>query len=306
MSFMNPRRLTPSMSLLLAFDAAARHLNFTRAATELSLTQSAVSRHVLALEELLEVPLFKREGRNIVLTDIGRMYHTEVSAGLQRVRNASLQAISYRAGVGSFHLAALPTFTAKWLLPRLNKFYSRHPGTVVHLHSRIGRFDVELAGVDAVIGVGDGTWPGMVAHHICNEVVVPVIGPELAAQFPCEKPKDLTKHLLLQVAARPDNWRRWFEANELPQTSMRLGPTFELTSHLTQAVASGIGVGLIPDFLVAEELRSGVIEIATPQSMDTGAGYYLWIPEAKMRLPPIEAFVKWLQSERELELRQPT
>src|SRR5690606_10661370 len=96
----NPRRLTPSMPLLLAFEASARHLSFTRAAQELSLTQSAVSRHVKALEDLLEVPLFRREGRTIALTDIGKMYQGELKAALQRIRNASLQAIAYRKGGG--------------------------------------------------------------------------------------------------------------------------------------------------------------------------------------------------------------
>jgi DNA-binding transcriptional LysR family regulator len=295
---MNPRRLTPSMSLLLAFDAAARHLSFTRAAAELSLTQSAVSRHVQALEELLEVPLFRREGRNIVLTDIGKMYQAELGPALQRIRNASLQAIAYRAGGGSFHLAVLPTFAAKWLMPRLNGFYARHPGTLVHVHSRIGRFDLELAGMDAVIAVGDGTWPGLVPHHLHNEIVVPVISPSLARQHPLHEPADVAQHLLLQVAARPDTWQRWFIAQGLPLQHMRLGPQFELTSHLIQAVASGIGVGLVPEFLVAEELRSGVLQLAVDRPMDTGAGYYLFVPPDKLSRPPIAAFVHWLLQER--------
>lgn len=299
MSFMNPRRLTPSMSLLLAFDAAARHLNYTRAANELSLTQSAVSRHVQALENLLEVPLFRRDGRNIVLTDIGRMYQGEVSAALQRLRNASLQAIAYRAGGGSFHLAALPTFAAKWLMPRLSRFYAQNPGTMVHVHSRIGRFDVDLAGMDAVIGVGDGTWPGMQAHHIRDETVLPVSSPATAKRtHRTNTAEDVMDHLLLQVAARPDTWRRWFEEHGLPLTSMKLGPQFELTSHLGQAVASGLGIGLLPTFLVEDELRSGVLVPFVDLPFNTGASYYLWVAPDKLRLPPIAAFVRWLMEER--------
>lgn len=296
---MNPRRLTPSMSLLVAFDAAARHLSFTRAAVELSLTQSAVSRQVQSLEELLKVPLFRRVGRSIELTDIGRMYQGELGAALQRIRNASLQAIAYRAGGGSFHLAALPTFAAKWLMPRLNGFYAQHPGTLVHVHSRIGRFDLELAQIDAVIGVGEGepdsVWPGLVAHHLIDETVLPVISPELADQHRLRKPADIAQHLLLQVAARPDVWHRWFIANGLPVHAMRLGPQFELTSHLIQAVASGIGVGLVPGFLVKEELQSGVLQSAFDLPLETGAAYYLFVPPDKLKLPPIAAFARWLQ-----------
>lgn len=286
------------MSLLVAFDAAARHLSFTRAAVELSLTQSAVSRQVQSLEDLLEVPLFRREGRHIVLTDTGKMYQSELGTALQRIRNASLQAIAYRSGGGSFHLAALPTFAAKWLMPRLNGFYARHPGTLVHVHSRIGRFDLELAAIDAVIGVGEGppeeVWPGLVAHHLLDETVLPVISPALARSHPLREPTDLTKHLLLQVAARADVWHRWFAAQGLPLQTMRLGPQFELTSHLIQAVASGIGVGLVPSFLVEEELRAGVLQPAFDRPFDTGASYYLFVAANKLKLPPIAAFARWL------------
>lgn len=295
---MNPRRLTPSMSLLLAFDASARHLNFTRAGAELSLTQSAVSRHVQALEGLLDVPLFRRQGRSIVLTDIGRMYQGEVAAALQRLRNASLQAIAYRAGGGSFHLAALPTFAAKWLMPRLSRFYAQHPGTMVHVHSRIGRFDLELAGIDAVIGVGEEKWPGLEAHHIRDEMVLPVASPSVVNQGRARSATDVAEHLLLQVAARPNNWRRWFEAQGLPLSSMKLGPQFELTSHLAQAVGSGLGIGLLPTFLVEDELRSGVLVPFVDLPLNTGASYYLWVSPEKLQLPPIAAFARWLMEER--------
>ena len=291
---MNPRRLTPSMSLLVAFDAAARHLSFTRAAVELSLTQSAVSRQVQALEELLEVALFRREGRHIALTGVGKMYQSELGTALQRIRNASLQAVAWRSGGGSFHLAVLPTFAARWLMPRLSGFYAQHPGTLVHVRSRIGQFDLGLANIDAVIGVGDGRWPGLLSDHLLDERVVPVISPALARKQPLREPADLKHHLLLQVAARVDVWHRWFAVQGLPAQSMRLGPQFELTSHLIQAVASGIGVGLVPDFLVEEELRSGVLEQAFDLPLTTGAAYWLFIPPDNMDRPPIAAFRQWL------------
>lgn len=282
------------MSLLIAFDAAARHLSFTRAAAELSLTQSAVSRQVQALEELLEVALFRREGRRIVLTDTGAMYQREISSALQRISSASLQAIAFRNGGGSLHLASLPAFAAKWLMPRMNAFYASHPGILVHVHSRMKQFDLELAGIDAVIGVGDGIWPGLVAHHLLDEVVVPVISPALRKAHPMKSPADIAQHLLLLVAARPYVWKDWFVAQGVPVHQMRLGPQFELTSHLIQAVASGIGVGLLPSFLVEDELRNGVLELAFDLPMRTKAGYYLFIPPEKLRLPPVAAFKDWL------------
>ncbi|QVQ28459.1 LysR substrate-binding domain-containing protein [Achromobacter deleyi] len=294
---MNPRRLTPSMSLLLAFEASARHLSFTRAATELALTQSAVSRQVQALEDLLEVPLFRREKRRILLTEAGMGYQKELAAALHRIRSASLQAISHRTGRGAFHLAALPTFTAKWLMPRLNRFYARHPGILVHLHSRVTRFDLDLAGIDAVIAVGDGDWPGLVPHRLMDEYVIPVISPELAASHPTRKPADLAQHMLLQVAARPAVWQRWFEAHGLPVRTMRWGAQFELTTHLIQAVASGIGIGLLPTFLVEDELRQGVLVPAIDEEFSTGAGYFFLAPPDKLATPAVAAFRDWLLEE---------
>lgn len=291
---MNPRRLTPSMSSLIAFEAAARHLSFTRAAAELSLTQSAVSRQVQALENLLDVQLFRRENRRIALTDAGKIYQRELSSILQRIRNASLQVITSRSGGGSLHLAALPTFAAKWLLPRLHDFYARHPGILIHIHSRIGQFDLDLAGIDAVIGVGDGIWPGMQAHHLMDETLIPVISPALLESHSLTTPADLTRYPLLHVAARPYVWQRWFKKYGLPPESMKPGPRFELTSHLIQAVSSGMGIGLLPDFLVDDELKNNRLQIAFELPLKSEAAYYLFIPADRQTLMPIEIFKNWL------------
>lgn len=291
---MNPRRLTPSMSLLMAFDASARHLSFTRAAKELSVSQSVISRQVQSLEETLGVALFGRQGRQVTLTDIGKAYHGEVGLALQRIRHASLQAISYRVGGGSFHLGVLPTFAAKWLMPRLGAFYADYPTTLVHVHSRIGRFDLASAGIDAVIGVGDASWPGMRAYHLMDETVLPVVSPSLLGGL--RSPSDLGEHLLLQVASRSDLWERWFNRQGVESGNMKAGPQFELTSHLIQAVAAGIGVGLLPNFLVEEELRGGILSRAFDLPLDTGYGYYLYVPEEKTELPPISAFTQWLKA----------
>lgn len=291
---MNPRKLTPSMSLLLAFDASARHLSFTRAAQDLYLTQSAVSRQVQALETLLGVPLFVREQRKIALTGAGAAYHREVAVALQRIRSGSLQAIASRSGSGSLHLAALPTFASKWLLPRLNDFYRRHPGILVHVHSRIGQFDLDQAGMDAAIGVGDGSWPGLVSHRLMDEVLLPVISPALRREHELQSPADLAAHLLLVVATRSSAWYRWFEQQGLPTHQLHMGPQFELTSHLIQAVASGMGVGLLPHFLVQDELDNGTLEVAFDVPLASGYTYYLFVRPEQLLLPSVATFSDWL------------
>ena len=171
---MNLRRLTPSMSLLLAFESAARHQSYTRAAAELSLTQSAVSRQVQALEAFLGITLFQREGRNVVLTDVGRLYADTLSDALASIRNATLQAIDYGSGGGTLRLALLPTFGSKWLLPRLHEFYAANPGVQVHIHSRI-HADFSDGQLDAAICVGDGAWPELTAHPLLDESMLSLI-----------------------------------------------------------------------------------------------------------------------------------
>ncbi len=291
---MNPRKLSPSISLLLAFDASARHLSFTRAAQDLSLTQSAVSRQVQALEDLLEVALFVREQRKISLTAAGAIYQREIAGALQRIRNASLQVISSRSGGGALHLAVLPTFASKWLMPRLNDFYNKHPGINIHIHSRIGQFDLDQGGIDAAIGVGDGSWPGLIGYELMKESLLPVISNQLGETLPLEKLSDLSQHLLLHVAARSDAWQRWFIEQGLDLSKMKSGPQFELTSHLIQAVASGIGIGLLPDFLVKDEIESGSLKLAFEKPLVSGMAYYLFVRPERTMLPVVATFSEWL------------
>ncbi len=166
------------MSLLLAFEAAARHENYTRAAAELSLTQSAVSRQVQALEQQLGLTLFRREGRQVQLTDVGRLYQRELSEALGRIRSATLQALAYQTGVGTLRLATLPTFGSKWLLPRLHAFYSAHPGMLVHIHSRIEAINFDTSEIDAAIGVASHDLPGLICHRLHAEELVVILPPE--------------------------------------------------------------------------------------------------------------------------------
>ena len=295
---MNPRRLTPSMSLLLAFEAAGRHNSFTKAAAELALTQSAVSRQVQALEALLEVVLFKREGRQIELTAAGALYQHELAGALARIRGATLQTISHRAEADTLHLAALPTFASKWLIPRMGDFYTRHPGSLVHIHSRIVRGDLSEGAQDmsAIICAGSGQWPGYVAHRLLSEKLVVVASPKAMPGYAHMSVHEAAKKLLLGVVSRPHAWADWFAdigLQGLP--TMRLGPSFEHTGHLIQAVIAGIGLGLVPRILVQEEIAQGEL-VTLFEPMESGRGYYLAYPAHNQHLPSLKAFREWLLS----------
>ncbi|MGY4495533.1 LysR substrate-binding domain-containing protein [Pseudomonas sp. TE3610] len=290
---MNYRNLTPSMSVLLAFEAAARHESYTRAAEELALTQSAVTRQVQALEQQLGVALFRREGRAVKLTDVGRLYHREISEALGRVRSATLHAMAHQAGAGSLRLATLPTFGSKWLLPRLHDFYRQHPDILVHINSRIEHVDFATSGIDAAIVVATGDQPGLVCHRLYAEELMVVLSPTLAATRTEWTPAAISQQVLLSVVNNPNAWGEWFSHHGQAHQSMRLGPSFELTSHLIQAVRADIGIGLVPRVLITDELASG--ELVSPVLPYASArGYYLVYPPRNGALPALQAFREWL------------
>lgn len=294
---MNPRRLTPSMSLLVAFEAAARHCSFTKAADELALTQSAVSRQVQALESQLEISLFKREGRKIELTAAGALYQHELTAALGRIRSATLQTIAFKEDDGPLNLAVLPTFGSKWLLPKMHEFYARHPRNLVHIHSRIIHADnpSSVGDMQAIICAGKGDWPGYVSHLLLREKLIVIASPKALADTPELSLEDITHHLLLNVVSRPNGWSDWFDCNNLDHQKMRTGPSFELTAHLIQAVAAGIGIGLVPDILVQDEIESGaVVKLFGP--MESGRNYYLTCAARYQHFPAFKTFSAWLLS----------
>ncbi|HEY4805019.1 MAG TPA: LysR substrate-binding domain-containing protein [Paraburkholderia sp.] len=303
---MNYRKLTPSMSLLLAFEASARHESFTRAAEELSLTQSAVSRQVQALEAMLDLTLFTREGKRIVPTDIGRAYMAEIAHALTLIRSATLQALTSNAPKTQLRVATLPTFGAKWLLPRLHRFYQAHPDLQIDLDSRIEAADFSTQALDAAIVVGDGRWPGVTAHRLYAEELV-LVGNPAALPF-ARKPtrsrrraaaptiEALEGLTLLRVRSFPDAWREWCAHFGLPHDALRPGPSFELTSHLIQAVVAGIGVGLVPRMLVEDELKENRL-LSPFDAVQSSRSYYLVYPERAQRHPVLVAFRDWLLQE---------
>lgn len=290
---MNYRRLTPSISLLLIFEAAARHESYTRAAEELALSQSAISRQIQALESQLGVSLFRKEGRTVRLSDIGRRYSIEVAAALGRIRGATLQAMSQ--GGGTLSLATLPTLGSKWLLPRLHTFYIAHPGAIVHIHSRIGDINFKTGEIDAAITVGMvEDWPDLTTHRLHQELLVAIASPRHA-----DKRQDLawaTKQTLLTVANNAQAWSAWFTHNQLDHRKMRIGPSFELTSHLIQAVLAGMGIGLVPKVLVEDEIiRQELVLLGN--TVPSQRSYYLIYPTRNQTLPSLAEFRTWLLDE---------
>ncbi len=299
MSVRAPRRFLPSLPLLAAFEAAARTGSITAAAGELSLTQSAVSRQIKALEGQLGVELFVREKQKIRLTLGGQAYAREIRDALGKISQASLNLLANPEG-GTLTLATPPTFGARWLTPRLPGFLAAHPQVRLNVLSRPTQFDFKQDVVDAAVHFGQPLWTGAQMTLLRRETVIPVGAPTLLNGRVLRDAGDLRQLPLLHLTSRPDAWERWLRHHRADDRAVQ-GMLFDQFSSLFAAAAAGLGVALLPDFLFAEELRSGVIVPALPLPMDSGDAYYLCWPEDRATHPPLQLFRDWLLAETERE-----
>lgn len=289
------RRFLPSMSLLRAFEAAARHQSITAAAEELNLTQGAVSRQIRALEELLGSDLFLRERQTIRLTLAGDTYAREIREALRRIYSATL---AFRANPmgGTLNLAILPTFGTRWLAPRLPGFLRDNPGITVNLTTRLAPFDFSLEQADAAIHFGSPDWPGAELAFLMSETVVPACNRSLLEQYRFEKPSDLLRAPLLHLVSRPDAWERWFMLHGALAEPLH-GMLFDQFATAAQAAISGLGLALLPEFLIQDELARGDLVRALDLPMQSAEQYYLVWPANRSAYPPLVAFRQWIVQE---------
>lgn len=294
-NMLTPRRFLPSLSLLAAFEAAARTESITQAARELSLTQSAVSRQIKALEEQLGVELFHRERQSIRLTVGGAVYAREVRPALARISSASLNLRANPAG-GTLTLAILPTFGTRWLAPRLPAFLSAHTGVTINLVTRLSRFDFSTEAIDAALHFGQPDWPACGFAHLRDEVVLPVCSPELRKRLKFTHPADLLQGPLLHLVSRPDGWERWLAAQSVAPMQLQ-GMLFDQFATLAQAAIAGLGIALIPRFLFQDELTSGKLVAVLDLPIKSEGAYYLCWPDAHADHPPLIAFRSWITAE---------
>ncbi|WP_166364555.1 LysR family transcriptional regulator [Pseudomonas akapageensis] len=289
-------RKIPSTAALVCFEAAARHESFTKAAQELSLTQSAVCRQVASLEEFLNVELFRRSRRGVKLTEAGLSYSRRVATQLDAVERDTLSVMGQQ-GANVIELAVVPTFGTRWLLPRLKDFQERHPDVTVNLTNRTRPFLFADTNFDAAIYFGDADWSGTHAHRLMGENPVPVCSPSLLGSNTSLSAEDIAKLPLLQQSTRPYAWRQWFNAQNLNIHRDMTGPRYELFSMLAQAAMHDMGIALIPPFLIQRELAEGRLVIANPHALASIKAYYLMIPERKVESASLHAFRDWLVNE---------
>lgn len=290
------RSLLPPLTNLISFEAAARHESVSRAADELHLTQSAVSRQIHQLEEILGVPLFHRARKRMVLTDGGRLYAAEIRQHLSSVASASHRAMGF-GGAHTFNLAVLPTFGTRWLIPRLGSYATGHPEVSVNVAARLAPFSFDDEPFDAAIHFGAPHWPGAVCEHLMDEHIVAACSPLYRQRMKLRRDTDLPGATRLQQSTRPLLWTDWFKAAAIDCPDALRGPVFEQFSMVAQAAVAGLGVALVPPLLVDEELASGRLQVLGDSQLTGNGAYYLVYSESKAKSPLVMSFRDWILKE---------
>lgn len=294
------RRRIPATHTLLCFEAAARHESYTRAAQELALTQSAVSRQIAALERLVGQTLFQRTRHGVALTARGAAYAQQVRQRLQALEQDTLEAMSGTGEGQAIRLAAVPTFATRWLVPRLPALAAIHPGIVVHIETRTRPFLFADAAVDAALYAGTpeqvANWAGTRSVQLLHEALVPVCAPALRKRGRPLSPAQLAELPLLQQSTRPLAWRHWFDHLSVAAPKALAGPRYEVFSMTAAAAIAGMGVALMPRLLVEEELASGTLVEACRTVGYGDRAYYLVLPERQESSMALRHFSDWLQA----------
>ena len=292
---MSSRRLPP-LNALRAFEAAARHLSFTRAADELGVTQAAVSHQVKALEERLEVRLFERHGRGLWLTEEGEIYLPFLRQAFDLIGDGTDLIRSHDAH-GPLSVTMLPTFAVRWFIPRLSSFQKRHPDIEVRIATSERNVDFAREDVDCGIRYGKGEWPGLEAVKLFEDRYVAVCSPELLnGPIPLRKPEDLKRHTLIHDQEDED-WRFWLTALHIKGVDTSKGLTFDNHELVIEAAAAGLGVALASRIVMQDDLDDGRLVMPFGDLTDENLSHWLVYPRGSQKKPKVAAFRAWLLEE---------
>lgn len=249
-------RKLPPLNAVRAFEAAARHVSFTRAAAELHVTHGAVSRQVAFLEQWFDVKLFRRASSQITLTDAGQQYFREVTAILDRLALASMD-LRATAAPKVLRINAPPTFTMRWLIGRLSAFQRSRPDVEFRLTTSLGPINPNEGAFDVAIRGDEGGAPGWTVVPFMTELIAPVCHVDLADSAQLATPADLLEQTLITYLTEPYHWEEWFARAGAQMRTEQRTLSFEQMYFALQAMQERIGIGLFPLFLVIDELKAG-------------------------------------------------
>lgn len=284
----------PPLSCLLAFEAGARRASFAAAAAELNLTPSAVSHQIAKLEELLEVRLFDRGGRQIALTDAGREYMSRVSQALDAISAATDNA---RKGVrNALHLHASPSFASLWLMPRLAAFARRQPDVALTLSASTVHSDFATGQVDVDIRYGVPNWPHLHVQPIFEERIQPMTSPAFLARHRIDKPEDLLTVPLIQSAVNVVQWPQWFRSRGVPFTPGQYAYSFDRTAMALDAAVQGLGVACDSSSIAAGHLAEGRLRKLFDERWCLKVqAHFIVCPQRQLLRPQVAEFIEWVR-----------
>jgi len=300
------RRRLPPLNALRAFEAAARHMNFSRAADELAVTPGAVSQQIQNLEDYIGGALFRRTPRGLLLTDAAQTALPALREAFDRLAEAA-SLLTAPVDGRRVTVSAAPSFAAKWLMPRLGRFEAAHPEVDVWLTAGMELVDFASGEIDIAIRYGAGRYPGLDVVQLMRETVIPVLSPALLEQRPLEAPEDLKHHTLLHDGS-PDadescpDWSMWLAARGVRGVDGARGPRFNQSSLVIEGAVNGRGVALAKRALAQADLDAGRLVSPFDMPTDVDFAYYVVHPKAKGRLPQVKAFTAWLKAEADAHL----
>ena len=302
------RRLPP-LNSFRAFEAAARYLSFTKAAEELHVTAAAVSQQVKVLEEYFNVQLFRRLTRALMLTDAGQSVLPALQEGFDKLAEAD-RLLRNRQDERVLTVSVPPSFGAKWLVPRLDRFRHAYPDYDVRIDATDVKVDFKQDNTDIALRYGRGNYKGLITESLLSEFVIPVCSPVLLkGKYPLKKPEDLRHHTLLHVEWKMENeaapnWRMWLRAAGVENIDSDRGPRFSLETMAVQAASEGQGVALASSALVQDDIAAGRLIRPFPdtEKHETEFCYYVVYPKIHLERPKVKAFRDWVTREVQSKL----
>ncbi len=283
----------PSHSVLRSFECAARHGSFTLAAEELDLTQSAISRQVKDLEDVIGASLFRRVGRRVVLTKAGQQLADDVAVDLENLQQTIMRAISAGKQGTAIRVAVLPGFASRWLIPRLPEFTELHPDIELSFSTRLEPFDMTRERFDLAVHFGNENWPDTDMRLLSSETMVAVAAPSFIDVHSISSLDRLVSVPLLHMETRPTVWSQYFEEVGLQHDTALSGKYFDQFSMVIAAAVAALGAALVPTYLIEGELSSGRLVPLSSATVTTRNSYYLVTPSNR-RNPEVDLLSNWM------------
>ena len=297
---MRPR--LPPLNNLKAFEAAARHESFTRAAEELCVTQGAVSQQVKALEAALGIKLFNRERQRLIITEAGRDYLTIVRDALDRIALGT-ERLLQRQSAGVLTISTSPDFAAKWLVHRLGNFAEAHSDIDLRVSATLHHVDFAREEVDLAVRHGDGNWPGLDTVQLSAEQLFAICSPKLLSGRRLAKPADILRFPLIHLDSRAD-WTKWLRVAGISDDNVRHGPVLNRASMVIDAAINGQGIALARTTLAAWDLLNGRLVRPFAEALRLSKTYWIVCPKAVSNVPKVATFRNWILAEAEEDTRR--